>query len=149
MSTLLTQEHVHPDTHYQPQEHEHRPEGPVAVESGQHHGPSHDGSVVLDVGGDIGAVVLHTPVELDGMEIDIIGMTAGTERTHSLVRARLLPGGTCYAAVYPGLPQGSYRIPASAGFPPVDLTVRGGEVVEADWRTHQPQRSLHNEGRSA
>jgi hypothetical protein len=104
-------------------------------ESGQHHGPSHDGSVVLDIGGTIGAVVLHVPAELAAMEIDIEGVGRGTTSTHSLVRPRVLPHGTQYAAVYPGLPEGDYRIPATAGFPAADLTVVGGAVAEVDWRT--------------
>lgn len=147
MTTLLDAEHDHPHGHDHP--HTHEVPGTVVVESRQHHGPSHDGSVVLDVGGDTGAVVLHTPVELDGVEIDIIGLGAGTQSTHSLVRPRVLPGGTRYAAVYPGLPQGAYRIPATAGFASLDVQVRGGEVAEVDWLTHQPQQPRHNEGRSA
>jgi hypothetical protein len=106
----------------------------VVVESAQHHGPSHDGSVVLDIGGTIGAVVLHVPEELAGTEIDIVGVGPGTTSTHSLVRPRVLPLGTRYAAVYPGLPEGAYRVPATAGFPAADLEVVGGRVAEVDWR---------------
>jgi len=43
------------------------------TDHGHHHtlDPSGDGTVVLDIGGDVGAIVLHTPHELAGMEIDI------------------------------------------------------------------------------
>ncbi len=34
-------------------------------------GPSRDGSVMLDIGGDIGALVLHTSAEMLGVEIEI------------------------------------------------------------------------------
>lgn len=127
MSTLTHDQHPH--------DHAHATDHGVVVESGQHHGPSHDGSVVLDIGGTIGAVVLHVPDELAGAEIDIVGVGPGTTSTHSLVRPRVLPGGTRYAAVYPGLPEGAYRIPGTAGFPAAALQVAGGTVTEVDWRT--------------
>jgi hypothetical protein len=124
--------HVHSHTHTPAHAHEH-PSGTV-VETGQHHGPSFDGSVVLDIGEGIGAVVLHVPPELAGLEIDIVGLSPGTTSTHSLVRPRLMPGGTVYAAVYPGLPAGSYRIAATVGKPAVDVEVAGGCVADVDWR---------------
>lgn len=120
--------HDHQDHHDHP-----HASGPVVVESAQHHGPSHDGSVVLDIGAGIGAVVLYVPDGLAGIEIDIVGMGPGTTSTHSLVRPRVLPGGTRYAAVYPGLPEGAYRIPETAGFPAADLQVVGGSVAEVTW----------------
>ena len=35
------------------------------------YGPTGAGTVVLDVGGEIGALILHTPPELAGAEIEI------------------------------------------------------------------------------
>lgn len=109
------------------------PTMPVVDTSGQHHGPSHDGSVVLDIGAGIGALVLHVPAELVGVEIDVVGIGPGTTSTHSLVRPRLMPDRTLYAAVYPGLPEGEYRIPTAAGFPATDVHVLGGSVAEVSW----------------
>ena len=74
------------------------------------------------------------PEELAGTEIDIVGIGPGTTSTHSLVRPRVMPHGVVYAAVYPGLPMGAYRIPATATYPATDLQVIGGAVVEVDWR---------------
>src|SRR5258707_15866311 len=75
-------------------------------------GPSGSGSVVLDLGPDIGALVLHTPPELDGSEIEISRLAgdAARGRTHSRVRPRHTPGGVQYAAVYPGLAAGDYVV---------------------------------------
>ncbi len=126
----MTISHEHPHQHGQ---HEHGHQHDVVAEGEQHHGPSHDGSVVLDIGGDVGAVVLHVPSSLAGAEIDIVGLEPGTVSTHSLVRERILPAGSRYAAVYPGLPRGAYRIAATAGFPAADLRVHGGAVAEVDW----------------
>jgi hypothetical protein len=100
----------------------------------QHHGPSHEGSVVLDIGGSIGALVLHTDDDLAGLEIDITGHSPGTVSTHSLIRPRELPHGTAYAAVYPCLPAGRYRLIGVAGRSDQDLVIQGGRVTELDWR---------------
>ena len=50
-------------------------------------GTSDPGSVILEVGEGVGALVLTTPPELDGQEIEI-SPSAGGVRTHSLVRER-------------------------------------------------------------
>jgi hypothetical protein len=94
---------------------------------------SGEATVVLDIGGNIGALVLHTPDELAGREIDIF--RAGEERPamHSAVRARELPGGSVHAAVYPVVPEGEYVIPAVGTLPSLPVTIRGGDVTEVSW----------------
>jgi hypothetical protein len=59
----------------------------------------------------VGALVLHTPRELDGREIEVspVGGTA-VRRTHSLVRPRATGRHTLYAAVYPQLAAGTYTV---------------------------------------
>jgi hypothetical protein len=100
-------------------------------------GPSTSGSVVLELGPGIGALVLHTPPELDGAEIEIspvvgsAGEPAG--RTHSQVRQRITPGGTKFAAVYPGLAAGDYTIWRDASTPVTTVVVEGGQVTTARW----------------
>ncbi len=69
-------------------------------------GPSGPGTVVLELGPGIGALILYTPAEMDGEEIEI--SRDGEPRTHSRVRPRHMPGETRYAAVYPSLPAGRY-----------------------------------------
>jgi hypothetical protein len=97
-------------------------------------GPSTSGSVVLDLGPGTGALVLHTPPEFDGAEIEISRLGDAQEpRTHSQVRRRQLPERIQFAAVYPGLPEGDYviwRDPAAhAGV----VTVAGGQVTTVCW----------------
>ena len=103
-------------------------------------GPSTSGSVVLELGPGIGALVLHTPPELDGAEIEISLASPPAEpgpdahkRTHSQVRQRLTPGGTKFAAVYPGLTAGDYTIWRDASTPAMTVTVDGGQVTFARW----------------
>jgi hypothetical protein len=124
VSPATAPDHEHHD-------HEHHDHGP------QDHShtldPSGEATVVLDIGGHIGALVLHTPRELAGREIDIF--RAGEERPamHTAVRERELPGGSVHAAVYPVVPEGDYVIPAVGALPSVPVTIRGGEVTEITW----------------
>ena len=97
-------------------------------------GPSTSGSVVLDLGPGTGALVLHTPPELDGAEIEISKLGgAPTPRTHSQVRERQLPGRVQYAAVYPGLPAGDYAIWRDANRAAATVTIASGQVTTTTW----------------
>ena len=94
-------------------------------------GPSGSGSVVLDLGPGSGALVLHTPPELDGLEIEV--STPGRPRTHTRVRPRLTAAGPQHAAVYPALAPGDYVIWRDADTPAMTVTVAGGRVTTAWW----------------
>ena len=100
-------------------------------------GPSTSGSVVLELGLGKGALVLFTPPELDGAEIEISPVTKqpgkSARRTHSQVRRRLMPGGTKFAAVYPELAAGGYTIWRDASTPVMTVTIDGGQVTTARW----------------
>jgi hypothetical protein len=89
--------------------------------------PSRPGGVLLDVGGDVGALIVYADAALAGREIDILPVDPGTVGTHAIVRRRELPSGAQYAAVYPRLPSGRYRL-ASPGAPDV-VFIPGGRVT--------------------
>ena len=95
------------------------------------------GSVVLELGPGIGALVLYTPPELDGAEIEIspVARSAGepARRTHSQVRRRPMPRGAQFAAVYPGLAAGDYTIWRDASTPVTTITIADGQVTTARW----------------
>ena len=147
--------------------------GPGVHESGVHKvgvdgagglGPGAHGSVeqpvgnqdcvVLDIGGEVGALILYAPAELSGAEVEISLPGAG-RRTHSIVRERRVdqsmsgrrkagrhaapsgPGDAAvYAAVYPGLRAGVYTIWRDAQTPAGTVQVEGGQV--ASWLWDQP-----------
>jgi hypothetical protein len=92
---------------------------------------------VLELGPGVGALILHTPPELDGAEIEISPQARPGEpparRTHSQVRRRLTPGATTFAAVYPGLEAGDYTIWRDASTPAMTATVDGGQVTTSRW----------------
>jgi hypothetical protein len=102
-------------------------------------GPTGPGSVVMELGADIGALVLYTPPGLDGEEIEISrDDEPGARRTHSRVRPRPMPGETRYAAVYPGLRAGRYTIWRDERTAAATATVTGGQVSNCCW----PEQAL-------
>ncbi|HET9142858.1 hypothetical protein [Actinophytocola sp.] len=103
-----------------------------------HHGSGHvtrgSGSLVLDIGGDLGALVIHTRPEQDDLEIEISpGRDSAAPRSHNQVHARQNRHGTSYSAVFPAVPAGDYTIWRHGETPEASVTVRGGEVTEYHW----------------
>ena len=103
---------------------------------GHHHveelaGPSATASVVADIGGDVGALVLYTAPEQCGVEIDIQPVGRPDRRSHVAVRERRVAHGSVYAAFYPSLVAGEYTLLLPEG--PRAVTIRGGAVAEIDW----------------
>jgi hypothetical protein len=96
-------------------------------------GPTGAGSVVLELGPGMGALVLITSPELDCAEIDISMAGSDSYRTHSIVRRRDVAGGTQYAAVYPSLPPGSYTVWRAPGDPLTTAIINGGTVTTTNW----------------
>jgi hypothetical protein len=108
----------------------------------EHHryGTSEPGSVILELGEGIGALILDTPRELDGAEIEI-SPAAGGPRTHSMVRGRHLPARTVYAAVYPVLPAGDYVVWRQDGSQAGHVSIRGGQASRFRWPEVTPASS--------
>jgi hypothetical protein len=98
-------------------------------------GPSASGSVILDLGPGVGALVLHAAPEMDGREIEVspLGSGARAHRTHSRVRPRKTGGETQYAAVYPQLAAGDYTIWEDDVTPAAAVTIEGGQVTTTCW----------------
>lgn len=92
-------------------------------------------SVVLDIGEDIGALILYTPAAYAGREIDMSPARDDGRRIHTRVLARHLGGRKFYAAVYPTLRAGTWRIWTNDPDLPARVAIAGGAVTELDWRT--------------
>ena len=98
-------------------------------------GPSRAGSVVLDLGPGVGALILDAPAELNGAEIEISPEAGGVaaRRTHSQVRQRRTGAGTSYAAVYPDLAAGDYTIWRDPVTPAATITIESAQVTRHRW----------------
>lgn len=92
------------------------------------YGPSETGSVVLDLGGDTGALIVHTGPDLHGREIEI--SRGDDRRVHSAVRERRVRDGSFHSAVYPDLPGGIYTIWWDGDTPAGTVSVHGGAIAE-------------------
>ncbi|MDQ6850673.1 MAG: phospholipase [Actinomycetota bacterium] len=98
-------------------------------------GPSYDGTVMLDIGGEIGALIITTTPALHLAEIEVSPVGDDhPHRTHVAVRERRGPSGTRYAAIYPQLHEGVYTVYDVDGRPADTVSVNGGEVTQIDWR---------------
>jgi hypothetical protein len=91
-------------------------------------------SVVLDIGGDVGALVLYTTDAYRGREIEVSPLGDDARRTHTGVLERQVAGRALLAAVFPGLPAGEWRIWGDDPALPCRVRVDGGAVAEVDWR---------------
>ena len=90
------------------------------------------GSVALDLGPGVGALVVRADGAAAGEELQIesVGHATSTYRTHAVVRPRRLSKSTVTAAVFPAVPAGRYAVWRTPGAV-VEVEVVGGAVKEA------------------
>ncbi|WP_376795181.1 phospholipase [Thermogemmatispora sp.] len=93
----------------------------------------HSEPVVLEIGGEIGALILYTDPELRGKEIEVSPVQEPQKRTHTAVLERRLNGKQLFAAVFAALPAGLYTLWDLAGQPAGTVAIEGGRVNEINW----------------
>jgi hypothetical protein len=86
--------------------------------------------VLLDIGDGVGALVVHTPSSLNGVEIEIARRGENHQFVHTEVRERVLPGGSRHAGVFPAISEGEYTLLPVGGRSAVEVTIRSGRVTE-------------------
>ena len=118
------------------------------------------GSVLLDIGGDIGALIVTMPADMVGVEIEIRSVVSHNkqpgEHSHHLddrhphghddgqlhrphhphvaVVGRPTANGIAYTAVFPDLVEGTYELQEKLGGPVrLQARVTGGQVQDATW----------------
>jgi hypothetical protein len=98
------------------------------------HGPSEAGSVLADIGGDVGAAVLYVPATLAGREIEIRPAGTAWDGTHTGVRERHVEGAVIWAAFFGSLRAGRYELRVRGDESRTEvIDVAGGHVTEAEW----------------
>jgi hypothetical protein len=115
--------HVHPHSH----------DSDAHAHDGGHRHTAGQGPTVLDIGDDVGALVLYTSAELVGAEIEISPDGEPARRRHVAVHPRQFPGGTAFAAVYYGLEEGSYDLWAADGSIALTVLIEGNAITESVW----------------
>jgi len=96
------------------------------------------GAVMLDIGGDVGALVVEMPDALEGVEVEIrpVGSAPehGHHHAHVAVVARPADDHLVPSLVFPDLTEGEYELYVKpAGEVRLTAEVRGGEVAHATW----------------
>jgi hypothetical protein len=92
-----------------------------------------EAGALLDIGGDVGALVLHTPEALSGREVELAPDDDLARLVHTVVRERRIGGRRLFLAVFPSLPAGRYRVCLDGARAGGVVQVVGGLVAEADW----------------
>ncbi len=94
----------------------------------------HPEPVVLDIGGETGALIIYAESELLDTPIELSPAGADEEKFHQHILERPLPGKTSYAAVFDKVTEGEYTV-WLYGEPRIrDFEVTGGAVSQLDWR---------------
>lgn len=91
----------------------------------------HAEHTVLDIGENIGALLIYTSEELRGKEIEVSLKGNDAKRVHTTVWERSVNGRTVFAGIYPSLPAGDYIIWTN---PSSEVSIIGGQVAEVDLR---------------
>lgn len=113
------------------------------------------GSVLLDIGGSVGALIVTMPPETEGLEVEIrsadhhhvqghdheVGHRSDhshgdshQHHPHVAVVARPGPSQPVHTLVYPSLEEGRYDlVPMPGDRIALTATARGGEVTWVDW----------------
>ena len=110
----------------------------TAMVGGRHVPRVHTENVVLDIGQDMGSLVIYTPEALCGAEIELVSKGNPALRTHMDVAERRHNGRVIFAAVYPPVAVGDYAIWVDYATPAGEVTIVGGEVTQLDWRAERP-----------
>ncbi len=91
------------------------------------------GPIVLDIGEDVGALIVYTDSRLLGREIEVSPKGNSARRTHTEVLERRIGARPVFAGVFPDLPAGAYSIWRDV-MTDEDIVIVGGSVAELDWR---------------
>jgi len=93
----------------------------------------HPEQVVLEIGADLGALVIYTDARVHGTEIEISPSGDDDDRSHKEVLHRPVGGRPTYAAVFDRLVDGSYTLWVSDVAVTRGVAIAGGSVTELDW----------------
>jgi hypothetical protein len=90
--------------------------------------------VVLDIGEDVGSLIVHTDRDMHGAEIEISPAGDDERRAHKEVLEREAAGRPAFTAVFDTLPAGHYTVWANGQPHTRGVRVEAGRVAQLDWR---------------
>jgi hypothetical protein len=92
----------------------------------------HPEFVVLEIGEELGALIVHTDPDMHGVEIEISPEHDHRHRSHKQVLERSINGRPAFTAVFDGLSAGTYTLWRD-GQTCARVAVAGGSVSRLDW----------------
>jgi hypothetical protein len=93
----------------------------------------HPEFVVLDLGEDLGALIIHTGPQLHGVEIEISPAGQDAERTHKQVLERSAGGRAQFTAVFDGLASGVYTLWCDGRARVRGVKIEAGKIAQLEW----------------
>ena len=109
-----------------------------AEAGGRYGARRHPEPVVLDIGGDLGALIVHTDARMVGVEVEISATGSDGERSHKEVLEREIEGRPAYTAVFDTVRAGSYTLWVDDVAREHGVVITGGGVAELDWSRTSP-----------
>src|ERR1700691_4317293 len=125
--------HPHGHSHDHGHDHGHGPGHSHGASGENYAARPHPEHVVLDIGGDIGALIVHTDAGMIGVEVEISASGEDDRRTHKDVLEREINGRPACTAVFDKIRQGSYTLWVDDVACERDVLVSGGAISELDW----------------
>jgi hypothetical protein len=89
---------------------------------------------VLDIGGEIGALIVYAEAELLDIPIEVSPAGSDGQKFHQHILERPMPHGTSYAAVFDKIVEGKYTLWLHECPRVRELKIVGATVTEVDWR---------------
>jgi hypothetical protein len=117
---------------HDPYSHAHHAHEPHAHE--KYSDRPHPEFVVLEIGDDLGALIVYTDPAMHGSEIEISPAGDDDARSHKDVLERSLGGRPAFSAVFDQIREGRYTLWVDDAPRARDVQIAGGQVAELDWR---------------
>jgi hypothetical protein len=125
--------HAHTHEHSPADEHGHAHEHPPATED--YAARKHPEFVAIDIGDDVGALIVHTDPQMHGVEIEISPAGEDGKRNHKQVLERKINERPAFTAVFDGLRAGRYTLWIDDQPRARDVEIEGSAIAELDWRS--------------
>jgi hypothetical protein len=94
----------------------------------------HPEFVVLDIGGEKGALIVRTDAPMHGDEVEISPSEDDRRRSHKQVLERSINGQPAFTAVFDDLTAGTYTLWTEGRARARGVRIEGGAIAHLDWR---------------
>jgi hypothetical protein len=102
----------------------------------------HPEAVILDIGGEMGALIIHTDADMHGVEVEISATGHDDERSHKDVLEREIDGRPAFTAVFDKVREGSYTLWVEDVARGREVFITGGAISELDWSERSLARAM-------